>query len=114
MRKAGHPHDGTRGFGVRIGAGAAFASVDVLRAIRLHSIQASFALAAAHGAQQDTCIFPEGPGEDGVEERVSARVDGVEEHQEDLRVGHSDERDFEGRGNGEKRDGRHAEEIGED
>lgn len=90
MGKAGHPHDSTRSFGVCIGAGAAFASVDVLRAVRLHSVQVGFALAAAHGAQKDACVLSEGPGEDGVDERVCARVDGVEKHKEDLRVGHRD------------------------
>lgn len=100
MRERGHPHDSSRGFGV--GSRTAFASVNVLRAVRLHPVQVSFALTAAHGTQENTGVFPERPGENGIEEWVGAGVDGVEEHQEDLGVGHGDERELEGGGDGEK------------
>lgn len=114
MRERGHPHNSAGSFGVAVGTRTAFASDDVLRAVRLHPVQVSFALTAAHGTQENAGVFPERPGENGVEEWVGAGVDGVEEHQEDLRVGDGDERDLERCRDGEKRDGRHAQKIGED
>ena len=84
------------------------------RAVGLHAVETGLDLTAAHGAQELAGVLPEGLGADGVQERVGAGVDGVEEHQQDLGVGDSDEGHLEGGGDGEEGDGRHAEEVGED
>ena len=69
---------------------------------------------AAKLTQQNEEIPAEVPGEDGVEEGVGTGVDGVEQDQEDLWLGHSDEGHLEGGRDGKEGDGRHAEEVGED
>lgn len=68
---------------------------------------------AHQGAHALICIFSEGPSEDGVQERIGARVDREEEDQQDFGVGDGDERDLERSGDGKEGDGSHAEEVGE-
>lgn len=70
--------------------------------------------AAAAAPHQQAHVLPEGPGEQRVQEGVAQRVDGVEEDEQDLGVGHGDEGHAQGGRDGEEGDGRHAQEVGED
>ena len=69
---------------------------------------------AAATPQQQEHVLPESPREERVEERVAQRVDGVEEHEQDLGVRHGDEGHAERRRNGKEGDGRHAHKVSED
>lgn len=59
---------------------------------RLTAEQLGLPLAKPHLAEQDEDVAAERLGEDGVEEGVGTRVERVEEHQQDLGIGHGDER----------------------
>lgn len=54
---------------------------------------------------------PEAGGEYGVQERVGARVDGIEEHEQYFGVGDVDQRVAEQRGEAEEYDGRGARKV---
>lgn len=73
----------------------------------LHFIAAKF-------AQQNEEIPAKVFGEDGIEEGVGTGVDGVEQDQEDLGLGHSDKGNLEGSRDGEEGYGGHAEKVCED
>lgn len=59
-------------------------------------------------------ISPEGAGEEGVEKRVGAGVDGIKEDQQEFGVWDGDEGELQGGGDGKEGDGRHADKVGED
>lgn len=65
-------------------------------------------------AQENEEIPAESLGENGIEERVCAGVDGVKQNQEDLGVSHCDERNLEWGWYGKERYWCHAEEVSED
>ncbi|TNN61419.1 hypothetical protein EYF80_028436 [Liparis tanakae] len=81
---------------------------------RLASEQLRSPLTEAHLTEEDEDVPPERLGEDGVEERVGAGVERVEEHQQNLGVGDGDERPVQRGRHGVEGDGRHAQEVGED
>lgn len=89
-----------------------FVGAGLLRRQCLRSVEIGAGVAAA--TQQVTHVLPESPGEDGVQERVAEGVDGVEEDEQDFRVRHGDEGHAQRGGDGEKGDGRHAQEVRED
>ena len=68
----------------------------------------------AKASCQEKEIPPEGAGEEGVQEGVGARVNRVEENQQEFGVRDGDERELEGGRGGEEGDGSHADEVGED
>lgn len=67
---------------------------------------------AHQGAETLIYTLSEGPGEDGIEERIGTRVDREEEDQQDFGVGDGDEWDLERSGDGKEGDGSHSEEAG--
>lgn len=84
----------------------------LLRRQSLRSIEVRAGVVAA--AQQPAHVLPERSREDGVQERVAEGVDGVEQDEQDLGVGHRYERHPQGGGDGEEGDGRYAQEVRED
>lgn len=72
------------------------------------------AFTAAQCTHELICILSESLGEDSVKEGIGTRVDGEEEHEQDLGVSDRDQGDLERSRDGEEGDGSHAEEIGED
>ena len=70
-------------------------------------------LAEVPAPQEPTDVPAERPGEDGVQEGVAQGVDRVEQDEQDLGVGHGDERHTQGCRNGKEGDGCLAEEVGE-
>lgn len=80
----------------------------------LHSVELGLRLAAAAAAQKQIHVPAEGSREDGVEERVAQWVDGIKKDEEDFWLRDRDQRHAQSSRNGEKRDGRHAQEIRED
>lgn len=68
----------------------------------------------AEASCEEKEIPPEGAREEGVQEGVGARVDRVEEDQQEFGVWDGDERELEGGGDGKEGDGSHADKVSED
>lgn len=80
----------------------------------LCSVNLGLHFTATKLAQENEEIPAEGLRENGVEERVSAGVDGVKQNQKDLGIRHRDERNLEWGRYGKERYWCHAEEVCED
>lgn len=68
----------------------------------------------AEASRQEKEIPPEGAREEGVQEGVGARVDRVEEDQQEFGVRDADERELEGGWDSKEGDGSHADKVSED
>ena len=71
-------------------------------------------LKQAESSREEKEVPPEGAVAEGVQEGVGARVDRVEENQQDFGIWDGDERELEGGWDGKEGDGSHADEVGED